>query len=446
MYLSSISASGAAPQTSNSVPPPGGLGYYLFNVEPTTSLNGGGPSAGASLSTLPSWANLTTSGDSFWSGGSGYSFTTINANGVSYKTGTAYQNNSGPTTLASVTLSTGVPSSFELWVYADNADQGNQTSITLSSGSSSASYSDSGAGQLNHFYGFDVTSAQPGDVLNMVFTANGTVRLGGIAIDSLGVPTTTAVTSSNPSPLFGQTETFTATVSPSSGSGETGTVQFQIDGSNIGSPVALNGSTATYTTSSLSPGSHSVVAIYSGDSNFAPSTSPALTQVVDGLPTITSADTASFYIGTANSFTFQTAGYPVPSISESGALQRKWYSHPVRHTDIENGRNLSTHDYCNQWLVTKRIAVVQPCDCFYFVDRAIRFHTSHGQFCSSARRSWILLLQRRANFKSYERWSERWIEPFCTSGMGRSQYVRGQLLHRRQQSSIQHSKCQRRQL
>ncbi len=92
--------------------------------------------------------------------------------------------------------------------------------------------------------------------------------------------TTTAVTSNNGSATYGQSIAFTATVTPASGSGETGTIQFQIDGSDVGGPVSLSGNTATYTTSTLNPGSHSIVAVYSGDGNFTASTSPTTTQIV----------------------------------------------------------------------------------------------------------------------------------------------------------------------
>jgi hypothetical protein len=88
--------------------------------------------------------------------------------------------------------------------------------------------------------------------------------------------TTTTVASSNNTSFFGQSVTFTATVSPVSGSGTpTGTVQFQIDGVNAGSPVPVSTSdgvtTATFTTRDLSAGTHTITAIYSGDNNFAPS-------------------------------------------------------------------------------------------------------------------------------------------------------------------------------
>ena len=50
---------------------------------------------------------------------------------------------------------------------------------------------------------------------------------------ALTVPTTTVITSSNASSIFGQSVTFTATIAPTSGNG---TVQIQLDGNNYGSP------------------------------------------------------------------------------------------------------------------------------------------------------------------------------------------------------------------
>ncbi|MGA9526913.1 MAG: protease pro-enzyme activation domain-containing protein, partial [Terriglobales bacterium] len=78
------------------------------------------------------------------------------------------------------------------------------------------------------------------------------------------VSTTTAVSSSaNPS-TYGQSVSFTATVT---GNSPTGTVQFVVDSANFGSPVTLSGGSATSgSTSSLSAGSHTVSATYSGDS------------------------------------------------------------------------------------------------------------------------------------------------------------------------------------
>ena len=83
-----------------------------------------------------------------------------------------------------------------------------------------------------------------------------------------GIATTTSVSSSaNPS-VFGQSITFTATVT---GTGTpTGSVQFVVGGSNFGSPVALSGGSATSAaTSALALGGHTVSATYSATGNFA---------------------------------------------------------------------------------------------------------------------------------------------------------------------------------
>jgi len=95
--------------------------------------------------------------------------------------------------------------------------------------------------------------------------------------------TTTALGSSSSTSAFGQQVTFTATVQPSTGSGTpTGNVTFKDGGATVGTS-ALNGSgVATFSTSSLSVGSHSITAQYNGDSNYSGSTSPPFTQMVTG--------------------------------------------------------------------------------------------------------------------------------------------------------------------
>ena len=96
--------------------------------------------------------------------------------------------------------------------------------------------------------------------------------------------TTTLATSVSPS-LFGQSMTFTATVSVSvPGAGTpTGTVTFK-DGTTTlgtGSLSTANGvTTAAFSTPLLSVGSHSITAVYGGDTNDASSTSAAKTQTV----------------------------------------------------------------------------------------------------------------------------------------------------------------------
>ena len=95
-------------------------------------------------------------------------------------------------------------------------------------------------------------------------------------VDTRTTTTTTLGASPNPS-VFGQSVTFTATVT---GSGATGTVTFKEGATTLGTGT-LSGGTATFSTSSLAIGAHTITAVYGGDASFAGSTSPVLTQTVN---------------------------------------------------------------------------------------------------------------------------------------------------------------------
>ncbi len=99
---------------------------------------------------------------------------------------------------------------------------------------------------------------------------------------SVGTTATSLISSLNPS-TFGQTVTFTATVTSQGFLGTpTGTVTF-LDGTTILGSSSLNSSgVAIFSISSLAVGTHSITATYNGDSNFTSSTSPVLSQVVQG--------------------------------------------------------------------------------------------------------------------------------------------------------------------
>ncbi len=102
--------------------------------------------------------------------------------------------------------------------------------------------------------------------------------------------TTSAITSSlNPS-ISAQTVTFTATitaVSPESGT-PTGTVTFR-EGSKVLDTATLSDGTASFATSSLPIGSHSIKVAYGGDANFKSSTSRVLKQVVNATSNVVNA-------------------------------------------------------------------------------------------------------------------------------------------------------------
>lgn len=123
---------------------------------------------------------------------------------------------------------------------------------------STAATSNSGAGT----YSIEVSGAADTNYVITFVPGTLTVR----RAPSAGLLTSSA----NPS-LPGHSITFTCTVnSVTDGLGTPiGSVQFRVDGQNVGAPVLLNDTSATYT-ALLSSGWHGVEAEYAGDGNFAP--------------------------------------------------------------------------------------------------------------------------------------------------------------------------------
>jgi hypothetical protein len=107
-----------------------------------------------------------------------------------------------------------------------------------------------------------VTASQAGD--NNYGAASNVVRSFTI---SKAATATSVSSSANPS-AAGQSVTFTATVTSTAGT-PGGTVQFKVNGGNVGAPAALNASgVASLTTSALAAGSYTVTADYGGAANF----------------------------------------------------------------------------------------------------------------------------------------------------------------------------------
>jgi N-acetylneuraminic acid mutarotase len=123
---------------------------------------------------------------------------------------------------------------------------------------------------------------------------NGNLWLfGGYGIDSTGnygylndlwefqptIATTTLLTSSSNPSTYGVSVTFTATVSPTTGSTTpTGSVQFSVNGSPVGSAVTLGSGQATYTTSTLAVGTQAISAVYTPTGVYTGSTSNTVNQ------------------------------------------------------------------------------------------------------------------------------------------------------------------------
>jgi Bacterial Ig-like domain (group 3) len=94
-----------------------------------------------------------------------------------------------------------------------------------------------------------------------------------------GIASTTALVSSENPTFVGSSITFTATVT-GSGATPTGAVTFRDGGSSIGSGNLNAGGVATFTTSALLAGMHSITAVYGGDATYAGSSSPPVAEDV----------------------------------------------------------------------------------------------------------------------------------------------------------------------
>lgn len=129
-----------------------------------------------------------------------------------------------------------------------------------------------------------IGAAYPGDSTYAPSTAP-TVTQMVVSAPTLPATVTQLSSSANPSSP-GQIVTFTAIVTPAAGSSAgtpTGTVTFTIGGvAQAPVPLALvaGKDVATFSTTTLATGTNTISAAYSGDSAFAPSTAPALAQIV----------------------------------------------------------------------------------------------------------------------------------------------------------------------
>jgi len=102
------------------------------------------------------------------------------------------------------------------------------------------------------------------------------------------LPATTLTLSGSPNPqAVGGSVTLTATVTSTGGSGAfTGKVSIADSGTLIASNLAPSATgVATYTTSTLAIGAHTLVATYTGDPNYANSTSLTFTETINAAPT-----------------------------------------------------------------------------------------------------------------------------------------------------------------
>ena len=106
----------------------------------------------------------------------------------------------------------------------------------------------------------------------------------------LGTTTTAVASTPNPS-LVQASVTYTATVTGNGGT-PTGEVSFLADGVSIGTAKLNASGSASLQYANLPVGSHAITASYSGDATDSASTSTAINQVVQAIPTVTALGTS----------------------------------------------------------------------------------------------------------------------------------------------------------
>ena len=165
-----------------------------------------------------------------------------------------------------------------------------------------------------------LTAQYPGDANNTSATSSPLTQ----TINKNSSATTVAA-SPNPS-VFGQLVTFTATVSPSSGASgtPTGAITFSDGTTAIGTSTLDANGKGTLSLTSLSVGTHSISAAYSGDANFSGSASATISQAVNKAATTTTLTASPNPSAFGQSVTFSaavnapgSAGIPTGTISFS---------------------------------------------------------------------------------------------------------------------------------
>jgi hypothetical protein len=135
--------------------------------------------------------------------------------------------------------------------------------------------------------------------------------------------TTTGLTTTTTTPVFGQAVTFTATVAAGAPSTATpnGSVTFK-DGSTVLATVSLSGGAASWTTTKLAVASHAITVVYNGTGNFKTSGSASSAVTVSQDPTtavITSSVSSPVY-GQSVTLTATLKAKPLGSGTPTGSV------------------------------------------------------------------------------------------------------------------------------
>ena len=134
----------------------------------------------------------------------------------------------------------------------------------------------------------------------------------GLAVTVAGAPTSTALTAAPNPAATGEEVTLTATVSPAPLGVSKGTVSFFSGDTLLGTANVNSSGVATFTTAGLSPGTDTITAVYSGNADFAPSTSSGVEVTVASVATFTvTAPPAPFTVSAGGSVDIDIVVPPV---------------------------------------------------------------------------------------------------------------------------------------
>jgi len=162
---------------------------------------------------------------------------------------------------------TGYPNAGSVTFYNGSSSIGTVSLTSTSGGKATISYSSLPVGFNSIRAVYNASGAYEGSTSN---TVKQTVNRGN------KVNTTTAVSSTTATSVFGQSVTFTARITPNTA---TGSVTFK-DGTTTLQTVSLSGGSAALSVGTLAVGSHSITAVYGGDTNDNGSTSSPVSLTV----------------------------------------------------------------------------------------------------------------------------------------------------------------------
>ena len=175
----------------------------------------------------------------------------------------------------SITATEGIAATVLVATFIDYDNTKTAASFTASINWGDGTAPSAGTVAANGSGGFNVTgthtyaTAGTFNVDTQVADTNGNFARTRSTATVKAVPIVALTSSVNPSD-FGQSVTFTATLTSSAGT-PTGDVQFKDNGTNLGAAVSLNSGVATVTTAALTVGTHTITAEYAATATFAAS-------------------------------------------------------------------------------------------------------------------------------------------------------------------------------